>query len=51
MPIVGNDMWIGQDVTIVGDISIGNGAIIVTWSVATKDIPPYAIVAGSLQSL
>ncbi len=43
---IGNDVWIGQGVTILGGIRIGNGAVIATGAIVTKDIPPYAIVAG-----
>lgn len=43
---IGNDVWIGANVTIVGKIEIGDGAIVATGSIVTKDIPPYAIVAG-----
>lgn len=43
---IGNDVWIGANVIIVGNISIGDGAIAAAGSVITKDIPPYAIVGG-----
>lgn len=43
---IGNDVWIGTRVTILGGISIGDGAIIAAGSVLTKDVPPYAIVGG-----
>lgn len=45
-PVIGNDVWIGENVTLKGGISIGNGAIIASNSVVTKDIPPYAIYGG-----
>lgn len=44
--IVGNDVWIGARVTVVGGITIGNGAVIAAGAVVTKDVPPYAVVAG-----
>lgn len=44
--IIGNDVWIGQNVTIKAGVKIGNGAILGTGAVVTKDVPPYAIVAG-----
>ena len=44
---IGNDVWIGAHVKIVGDVTISDGAIIGTHSVITQDVPPYAIVAGS----
>lgn len=43
---IGNDVWIGANVIIVGEIEIGDGAIIATGSIVTKSVPPYAIVAG-----
>lgn len=43
---VGNDVWIGHSVVVVGNVSIGNGAIIAAGSVVTKDVVPYSIVAG-----
>lgn len=45
--IVGNDVWIGQNVTIMPGIKIGNGAIIAANSVITKDIPAYCIAGGN----
>ena len=44
--IIGNDVWIGSNVTIIAGIKIGDGAIIAAGAVVTKDIEPYAIVAG-----
>lgn len=45
-PIIGNDVWIGEDVTLKTGITIGHGAVIAAKSVVTKDVPPYAIVGG-----
>ena len=42
-----NDVWIGEDVMIRGGVTIGNGAIVAARSVVTRDVPPYAIVAGT----
>lgn len=44
---VGNDVWIGYDATIMPGVHIGDGAIIATKSVVTKDVAPYAIVGGN----
>ena len=45
--VVGNDVWIGQDVTFsTSGITIGDGAIIAAGALVTKDVPPYAIVGG-----
>ncbi|MEH6679315.1 MAG: CatB-related O-acetyltransferase [Sediminicola sp.] len=43
---IGNDVWIGANVTILDGIRIGNGAIVAANSLVNKDIPPYTIVAG-----
>ena len=43
---IGNDVWIGHNVIIVGDVTIGNGAILAAGSVVTKDVAPFSIVAG-----
>lgn len=45
--IVGNDVWFGYDSLVMGGVTIGHGAIIATRAVVTKDVPPYAIVAGN----
>lgn len=45
--IVGNDVWIGQNVTILPGIKIGDGAIIAANSVVTKDVPAYHLVGGN----
>lgn len=44
--VIGNDVWIGSRVTLIGAISIGNGAIIGAGAVVNRDIPPYAVVVG-----
>ena len=44
--IVGHDVWIGDNVFVKNGIKIGNGAIVGAGSVVTRDVPPYAIVAG-----
>ncbi len=43
---VGNDVWIGERVMVMGGITIGDGAVIGAGAIVTKDVPPYAIVAG-----
>ena len=43
---IGNDVWIGANVTILDGVKIGNGAIIGANSLVTKDVRPYAIVGG-----
>lgn len=44
---IGNDVWIGTNVTIMDGIKIGDGSVIGANSLVTKDIPPYAIHAGT----
>ena len=44
---IGNDVWIGINAIIKAGITIGNGAVIGAGSVVTKNVPPYAIVAGN----
>ena len=46
-PKIGNDVWIGNGVTILSGVEIGDGAVIATNTMVTKDVPPYAIVAGN----
>jgi len=47
LPIeIGNDIWIGARAIILDGVIIGDGAVIACGSVVTKDVPPYAIVAG-----
>ena len=45
--IVGNDVWIGEGAKIKQGVTIGTGAIVGMGSIVTKDVPPYAIVAGN----
>lgn len=44
--IIGNDVWIGEYVTVRGGITIGDGAVIAARSVVTHDVPAFAIVGG-----
>jgi len=44
--IIGKNVWIGDKVTILANVTIGDGAIIGANSVVTKDIPPYTVAAG-----
>lgn len=44
--IVDDDVWIGYGATILSGVHIGQGAVIATGSVVTKDVPPYAVVGG-----
>ena len=44
--IIENDVWIGANVVILQGIHIGTGAVLAAGAIVTKDVPPYAIVAG-----
>lgn len=44
--VVGNDVWVGYEAVVLSGVHIGDGAIIGTRAVVTKDIPPYTIVGG-----
>lgn len=43
---IGNDVWIGHNVTVLSSITIGNGAVLAAGAVVTRDVAPYTIVAG-----
>ena len=45
--IIGNDVWIGQNATILPGVHIGDGAIIGANSVVASDVEPYSIVVGN----
>lgn len=45
--IVGNDVWIGMEALVMPGVTIGHGAIVATRAVVSRDVPPYAIVAGN----
>jgi virginiamycin A acetyltransferase len=45
--VIGNDVWIGHNATIMPGVTIGDGAIIATNATVTRDVPPYAIVGGN----
>ncbi len=44
--VVGSDVWIGYEAVILAGVTIGDGAIIGSRAVVTKDVPPYTIVGG-----
>lgn len=45
--VIGNDVWIGFEAVIMAGVTIGDGAIIASRAVVTKDVPPYSIVGGT----
>ncbi len=44
--VIGNDVWIGSEALISAGVTVGDGAIVATRAVVTKDVPAYAIVGG-----
>jgi len=44
---IGNDVWIGYEALIMPGVTIGDGAIISSRSVVTRDVPPYTVVGGN----
>lgn len=45
--VIGNDVWIGYEAAIMPGVTIGNGAVIATKSVVSKNVPHYAVVGGN----
>ena len=45
--VIGNDVWIGQNATILPGVHIGDGAIVGANAVVSKDVPAYAVVVGN----
>lgn len=45
--VIGNDVWIAANVTILKGVTIGNGAVIGAGTVVVKDVPEFAIVVGN----
>ena len=45
--VIGHDVWIGRETTIMPGVRIGHGSIIASRSVVVKDIPPYTIAGGN----
>lgn len=43
---IGNDVWVGDRVTLLAGVTIGDGAILAAGAVVTHDVPPYSIVGG-----
>jgi acetyltransferase-like isoleucine patch superfamily enzyme len=45
--VIEDDAWLAYNVTVVGNVCIGRGAVVAANSVVTRDVPPYALVAGN----
>lgn len=44
---IGNDVWIGREAMIMSGVTVGDGAVVGARAVVTRDVAPYAIVAGN----
>ena len=44
---IGNDVWVATNAVIMSGVTIGDGAVIGAYSIVTKNVPPYTIVAGN----
>lgn len=45
--VIGNDVWLGHKSVVMPGVNIGDGAVIASYAVVTKDVAPYAIVGGN----
>jgi len=45
--VIGNDVWIGRGAKILSGVTVGHGAVIGAYAVVTRDVRPYAVVAGN----
>ena len=43
---IGNQVWLGANVTLLPGVTVGDGAVVAAGAVVTKDVPPRTIVAG-----
>ncbi len=45
--VIGNDVWVGSEAMIMPGVKVGDGAVIASRAVVTRDVPPYAVVGSS----
>ncbi|MCF3935740.1 type B chloramphenicol O-acetyltransferase [Acuticoccus sp. M5D2P5] len=45
--VIGNDVWIGSEAIVMPGVTVGDGAVIGTRALVTRDVEPYAIVGGN----
>lgn len=45
--VIGHDVWIGAEAVILPGVTVGDGAVIGTRALVTRDVPPYTIVGGN----
>ena len=44
--VIGNDVWLGTNAIVLSGVTVGDGAVVAAGAVVTRDVPPYAVVAG-----
>ena len=44
--VIGNHVWIGMRATVLGGVTIGEGAVVMAGAMVTRDVPPFAVVGG-----
>lgn len=44
--VIGKNVWLGANVSVMPDVTIGDGAIVAANSAVTKDVPPFTMVGG-----
>ncbi|WP_312934265.1 CatB-related O-acetyltransferase [Pseudomonas sp.] len=49
--VIGNDVWLCSNCSILSGVQIGSGAVIAAGAVVTRDVPPYAVVGGNPATL
>jgi acetyltransferase-like isoleucine patch superfamily enzyme len=45
--IIGDDVWIAEGATVLGGVTIGEGAVVAAHAVVTRDVPPRSVAAGN----
>lgn len=45
--VIGDDVWIGANVVVLGGVTVGSGAVIAANSVVNRDVPTHAVVGGA----
>ena len=45
--VIGHDVWLGSGCMILSGVTLGHGAVVAARAVVTRDVPPYAVVAGN----
>lgn len=45
--VIGHDVWLGAGAIVLRGVTVGDGAVVGAGSVVTRDVPPYAVVAGA----